>query len=1290
MCVDYRLVNERIYGDQYPLPLINELFNKARRGLIFSKIDLASGFYQIPVKKECRGILAFSDGSELYTFTVLPFGLKISPAAFCRILNAALRPCWAFTATFMDDILVFSDSVDEHAQHLLQVLRCLGATNFKIALKKTTLGAHSVQYLGHILSKNELRTDPAKVAAILQWPLPSTVRQLRRFLGTVHYYRGFIPECARLAAPLYDLATGKGAIQLGDKEVQAFQALQSKLVSPKVLINFESTRETQVHVDASSLGAGAVLLQFEGSDWRPAEYYSKKYNQVQKLLPARDLELLAMYLAITHWRPFLQGLSFVVVTDHSSLTLRQSAKLSARASRWWIALSEYRFQVVYRKGAKHVVPDALSRLGEGDEEADDAIPAFPFTEEKAEDAESTLGAETQPSDLPYMLPAEDDWKRALVTCPFAGPIVKILQGDLAAPWAARAFARRAVDKEKLLLRQGILVTEDGRRVVPEAYRALLVKLYHNTPFSAHLGTRKVASLLGDCFWWPNLTADVNFAISSCMECKVVKGAVDPRRGGLVVPRISPAPWTYIAVDFAGPLPKSQRGNIYVLIVLDAFTGFPEAFPTRTTSALETATILYNQIFCRYGVPMVITSDNGGAFRSTLMDRLSKLMGVRLSFTSPRHPASNGLAERLVKTIKQMLKTTAAGMKSWEDYLGSALLALRRSPRAPTWLSPAQLLFGWNLRGPIEAQLPTEPSYTPEDQWADERLRTYREVRLELEQKLTVEKETRAATVNSKKPEYCIAPGALVLTFNSKTLLEDARRVRLLWEGPFVVLKQTGATNYQVLYKGAPKVFHVSRLLAFSPEGSEDESTLQLATRLRGEYRKYLQQQLTLTEAPAEGSDAKSENPTLPSVYPDTALRLPPPTLAPYLMDPLSGATLPDHPAIDPDGSELPLVPQVPSRPLVTSVAAMPNRIDQGSEDKYPVRARHRASLERTASIPAIESREGSPPFERKHKERRAPAPISPARGSPSVTRTPDRSLVPDRTSSTSQQLPTSDGATTGSSDIAAASLSRLGSRRRSPERKRSLDPHRVELTRARESSIAPLPTSKPPARSRAPSILRPKPSPLPTRALPADVPTRPQKLRKVASPAELPSVAPSPLAPISSPVESLSAARVPRRAPSSMAPTPSTVEPLSVATPARLMPSPSSSSVRRDSPLEPSVARPLRPVPAPLPRIARLTAGKMALMRTDEGVVVVKILHKGAGQRFYHRRANGAMQPLYIDKQGGLTWSQLHTWPLVLDLRDVLVTDFDLCRSRLPAEVLALVTAEGWAPAPVLGFEVAP
>jgi len=137
MCVDYRLVNERIYGDQSPLLLINELFNKARRGLIFSKIDLASGFYQIPVKKECRGILAFSDGSELYTFTVLPFGLKISPAAFCRILNAALRPCWAFTATFMDDILVFSDSVDEHAQHLLQVLRCLGATNFKIALKKT-------------------------------------------------------------------------------------------------------------------------------------------------------------------------------------------------------------------------------------------------------------------------------------------------------------------------------------------------------------------------------------------------------------------------------------------------------------------------------------------------------------------------------------------------------------------------------------------------------------------------------------------------------------------------------------------------------------------------------------------------------------------------------------------------------------------------------------------------------------------------------------------------------------------------------------------------------------------------------------------------------------------------------------------------------------------------------------------------------------------------------------------------------------------------------------------------
>jgi len=205
LCIDYRALNERVLGDAYPLPIMEDLFQEACKGRIFTKIDLRSGFHQVGVAPESRHCLAFSSGEELLTFKVLPFGLKVSPAYFCRALNEVLQPCCKFARTYMDDILIVSQNPQEHARHIKAVLQLLGRANFRIAPNKCEVGFAQIKYLGHMLSFGTIAEDPDKVKAIATYELPRTVKSLRRFTAMCAYHRRFVPSFAAKAGPLYDM-----------------------------------------------------------------------------------------------------------------------------------------------------------------------------------------------------------------------------------------------------------------------------------------------------------------------------------------------------------------------------------------------------------------------------------------------------------------------------------------------------------------------------------------------------------------------------------------------------------------------------------------------------------------------------------------------------------------------------------------------------------------------------------------------------------------------------------------------------------------------------------------------------------------------------------------------------------------------------------------------------------------------------------------------------------------------------------------------------------------------------
>jgi hypothetical protein len=547
----------------------------------------------------------------------------------------------------MDDILISSRTQREHVQHIERVLQLLGEAHFRIAPNKCEVGCSTIKYLGHVLSCGTIAEDPEKVTAITEYEVPRTVKSLRRFTAMCAYHRRFVPSFAAKAGPLYDvMREKKGTIMLGAKELRAVQQLKDAISSAPVLAKFEEGLPTRVETDASTWGVGAVLSQRSTSaKWKPVAFYSQRYSKTEGTLPARDLELLGVVKAITHFRKFVYGRPFEVITDHKGLTVAQAARCSTRGQRLLLKLEDYDFKISYRKGERNVVPDALSRQHE--QEEDEEAPS-PSTGRPRNEAAILLAEATWDGDFKFVIPDVEEWKAAGRSCRFCSPIIKMLTGDFSDSLSCRIGAKKAMDRHVITLKDGMLITEKGQRVVPELLRGRVMTLYHYTPFAAHLATAKMVPLLKEIFYWPELQEDVEALVASCLECRMAKST--PTQGAIAVRHLMPEPFAWLALDHVGPLPTSKNGNEYLFVCLDVFSSWVEAFPVKNTSAEVVASVLWKEVMARYGVPKVLLTDNGAAFRGRLVAALAQKLKIEQKFTSVRHPQANGGVERVNKTL----------------------------------------------------------------------------------------------------------------------------------------------------------------------------------------------------------------------------------------------------------------------------------------------------------------------------------------------------------------------------------------------------------------------------------------------------------------------------------------------------------------------------------------------------------------------------------------------------------------------------------------------------------------
>ncbi|GAA5881029.1 hypothetical protein JCM8547_003592, partial [Rhodosporidiobolus lusitaniae] len=602
---DYRRLNANTIKDRTPLPLPDEILSQAATGKFWAKIDMSDAFFQTLVYEPDIPKTAIKTPWGLYEWVVMPQGLCNAPATHQRRMNEALssqigRICHAF----VDDIVIWAATLEEHERNVREVLTALRSAGLYCSPKKTDLVTIDTEFLGHRISRSGIGADPNKVNRVVNWPTPTTVKQLRGFLGLVQYLRKFIPGLAQqtaLLTPLTRKGLGDITALWGEKEEKAFQEIRRVVTSLPVLRPVDHSDGADpiwLMTDASKVGLGAVLLQ--GKDWKtayPCGYYSRQYIAAERNYPTHEQELLAVVAALKAYRIDLLGERFVVLTDHDTLRhFPTQPDLSKRQARWLEVLADYDYDTVYVPGKKNVMADGLSR--------------YPFQDEKAEPGLIVMGL-----------------TEATLS---KGVLNAIRNGYLKDPEAEKM---RAVARTSSLFReeQGLLYTDDGRLMVP-GLSALRETLLHDAHDAVgHFGALKTYESLTRSFYWPSMSRDVRKYCRSCDVCQRMKAATQKQQGAPHPLPVPPRPFSDVALDFVGPLPKSS-GHDYLLTISDRLTGYH-----------------WVRLF---GQPERLVSDRDRLFTSRFWKALQRCMGTKLQMSTAFHPETDGRSERTNKTTVQ--------------------------------------------------------------------------------------------------------------------------------------------------------------------------------------------------------------------------------------------------------------------------------------------------------------------------------------------------------------------------------------------------------------------------------------------------------------------------------------------------------------------------------------------------------------------------------------------------------------------------------------------------------------
>jgi len=625
MCIDYRELNRVTIKRKYLLPRIDDLFDQLKGATIFLKIDLLSGYHQLRVREEDISKTAIRTRYSHYAFLMMPFGLTNAPSVFMDLMNRVFHEYLdSFVVVFIDDILVYSANYAKHEGHLKIVMEKLRDERLFAKFKKCEFWLEEVSFLGHVLNKDGLVVDPVKVQARVDWKRPTSVREIRSFLGLAGYYRRFIAGFSSLSGPLTALTKKNAPFVWCDKCEASFQELKHRLVTAPVLTLPMESVGYVVYTDASKKGLGCVLMQ----QVRVVAYASRQLKEHEKNYIIHDLELAAVVHALKIWRHYLYGEKCEIHTDHQSLKyIFTQRDLNMRQRRWLEVLKDYDSQMFYHLAKANVVADALSRKYREDE-------ADP------EEIMSQLSQQFAVVQIDEVMTGGPPVMAALVVESMSEDRIKMAQEDDLELQDLMDRARCGEADGFYLTEGGTLKTSNGRAVVPsnaELRRDILDEA-HQTRYTVHPGNNKMYQDLKKRFWWRGMKKDIAEYVAQCHSCQLVK-VEHQRPAGLLKPLAVPMwKWDQISMDFVVGLPKVPSGQDAIWVIVDRLTKSAHFLPIKITDSMEKLADLYvREIVRLHGVLVSIVSDRDPRFTSRFWEKLQSAMGTKLNFSTAYHP-----------------------------------------------------------------------------------------------------------------------------------------------------------------------------------------------------------------------------------------------------------------------------------------------------------------------------------------------------------------------------------------------------------------------------------------------------------------------------------------------------------------------------------------------------------------------------------------------------------------------------------------------------------------------------